>query len=73
MNCMICNYYPLAPEKVKVTKETLSKYQLKIIEDNIFYLGKNGKLIPNLVNEKCKLHYKNLKLYLELGLDLNKS
>ena len=47
------NYYPLAPEKVKVTKEMLSKYQLKIIEDNIFYLGKNEKLIPNLVNKKC--------------------
>ena len=54
MNCMICNYYPLAPEKVKVTKETLSKYQLKIIEDNIFSLGKNGKLIPNLVNKKMQ-------------------
>ena len=46
-----------------------SEYQLQIIEDNNFSFGKNKKLIPNLGNKrKCKLHYQNLKLYLNLGL-----
>ena len=53
------NDYPLASDKIQVTKETLSEYQLQIIEENKFYLGKNEKLIHNLVNKKQ--HYKNLK------------
>ena len=52
----------------------LFKYQLQIIEDNNFSLGKNKKLIANLGNKrKCKLHNQNLKRYLNLGLQLKKS
>ena len=39
------NDYPLAAGKIKVTKEMLSDYQLKFIEDNNFFLGKNKELI----------------------------
>ena len=50
----------------------MSKYQLEVIGDN-FSLGKNKKLISNLGNKrKYKLHYQNLKLYLNLGLQLKK-
>ena len=48
--------YPLAGEKIKVTQDILSKYQLQIIKDNNFSISKNN-LIPNLGNEKKhKLH-----------------
>ena len=48
------NGYPLAGETLKVAEEILSKYQLQIIEYNIFSLGKNKKLIPNPGNKrKC--------------------
>ena len=51
----------------------LPKYQLEVIGDN-FSLGKNKKLISNLGNKrKYKLHYQNLKLYLNLGLQLKKN
>ena len=37
-----------------------SKYQLQIIEDKNFALGKNKNLIPNLGNKrKQELHYQN--------------
>ena len=36
------NNYLLAAEKIKVTKETLSEYQLQIIEDNNFSIGTKG-------------------------------
>ena len=64
--------YPLAGKKIKV-KEMLTKYQLQITEDNNFSLGKNKKLIPNLGNKRIyKFHYQNLKLCLNLGLQLRK-
>ena len=66
------NDYPLAGKKIKV-KEMLTKYQLQITEDNNFSLGKNKKLIPNLGNKRIyKFHYQNLKLCLNLGLQLRK-
>ena len=46
--------YPLAPEKLIVTKEILSQYQLQIIKQNKFFLDKNEKLILNLGNKKNK-------------------
>ena len=58
-------------EKVKIINEMLSEYQLQIIEDNSFSLGKNKKLISNLSNKrKHKLHYQILKPYLNLGIQL---
>ena len=65
--------YPLEGGKIKLTEKILCKYQLKIIEDNNFSLGKNRKLIPNRSNKrKYKLHYQNLKLYLNLEIQLKK-
>ena len=56
------NDYPLAAEKMKVTKEMLSSY-----------IGQVAKLIPTLADkENYVLHYRNLQLYLSLGLKLNK-
>ena len=51
------------------TKIILYAYQLEIGEDNNFSFGKNENLIPNIDNKKHKLHYKRLKLYLELELE----
>ena len=67
------NMYPLAPEKILVEKDMLSPYCKEIFDE--FKLQKNTykKLIPNLMNkQKYVLHYKNLQLYLDLGLKLKK-
>ena len=45
----------------------LSKYQLQIIENNNFSISINN-LISNLGNDK--IHFQNLKLFLNLGLQL---
>ena len=37
------NDYPFTPEKMKLTKKILSEYQLQIIEENEYSLGKNEK------------------------------
>ena len=67
------NDYPLAPEKVKVTKNMLSKYSNKIAEKYGISTGLIHKLIPTLgKKEKYVLHYKNLQLYIDLGLELTK-
>ena len=67
------NDYPLASEKVKVTKDMLSDYCKKISEKYCISTGLVHKLIPTLCDkEKYVLHYKNLKLYLDLGLKLTK-
>ena len=46
------NDYIFQVEKIKVTKEMLSKYQLKIIEDNNFSLGKTKKVVLYLGSYK---------------------
>ena len=67
------NDYPLAPEKIKVTKEMLSDYSQKIAEKFNISTGLVHKLIPSLgKKEKYVLHYRNLQLYLDLGLKLTK-
>ena len=51
----------------------LSDFQLKIIRNNNYFHGKNKKLISNLGNKrKHKLHYQDLKLFLELELPIKK-
>ena len=45
------NDYPLASKKIKVIEELLSECQLQMIDEKIFSLGNNKKLIPNLGNE----------------------
>ena len=67
------NDYPLGPEKVKVTDEMLSNYCKKIQKKFNISTGLVHKLIPTLNNkQKYVLHYRNLQLYLDLGLKLKK-
>ena len=68
------NAYPLAPERITVEKEWMSEYQRKLLQQ--MYGGTSNeveKLVPNLRNkEKYVLHYRNLQLYLQLGMKLEK-
>ena len=69
---MLHNDYSLAPEKFAIPydmsdycKEIADKYEIKV--------GHVEKLIPNLGNKtNYVLHYKNLQLYLPLGMKLTK-
>ena len=65
--------YPLAPEKMKVTPNMLSPYCQQLAQD----LNLGGAPVPKLVPNLCDkthyiLHYRNLKLYLDLGMKLTK-
>ena len=63
------NDYPLAAEKMKVTKDMLSPYCKNIQEK----FEQVAKLIPTLAEKNnYVLHYRNLQLYLSLGLKLKK-
>ena len=67
------NDYPLAPEKMKVTNNMLSNYCKDIAEKYNISIGQVHKLIPNLQNKtKYVIHYRNLQLYVSLGLRLVK-
>ena len=62
------NEYPLASEKLTNSYDMLSDYCKKIADE---YGMK--KLIPNLGNKTNHvLHYRNLQLYLSLGMKLAK-
>ena len=67
------NDYPLAAEKVKVTDNMLSEYCKNIQKKFNISTGLVHKLIPTLCDkEKYVLHYRNLQLYLDLGLKVKK-
>ena len=67
------NEYPLAAEKMKVTPDMLSPYCKNIQEQFGITIGQVAKLIPTLSSKKnYVLHYRNLQLYLSLGLKLKK-
>ena len=69
----IHNDYPVAPEKVKVSKNMLSDYCKKIAEKYNISIGLVSKLIPTLTGKKeYVLHCRNLQLYLDLGLKIKK-
>ena len=64
--------YPLAPEKL-VSSDILSKYCKKIADKYEIKVGYVKKLIPNLGNKtNYVVHYRNLQLYLSLGMKLTK-
>ena len=67
------NDYPSAPQKIKVSKNMLSEYCNKILEKYKIPFGLVNKLIPMLNNKKeYVVHYRNLQLYMDLGLKVTK-
>ena len=65
------NDYPLAPERVKITKDMLSDYCRSFFTDRPYVADE--KLVPNLMDKvKYVVHYRNLQLYQELGLEVKK-
>ena len=67
------NDYPLAPEKLAVSNNMLSVNCKKIADEYDIKDGNVKKLILNLGNKsKYVIHYKNLQLYLSLGMKLTK-
>ena len=67
------NDYPLAPEKLAIPYDMLSNYCKKIADKYGIKVGDIMKLIPNLGDKtNYVLHYRNLQLYLSLGMKLAK-
>ena len=67
------NDYPCAPEKKIITDELLSDYARKIKEEHSVSSGKVPKLVTTLNDkEKYVSHYRNLQLYLSLGICIKK-
>ena len=67
------NDYLLAPEKLAASSDMLSKYCKKIADKYEIKVGDLKKIISNLVNKtNSAVHYRNLELYLPLGMKLTK-
>ena len=64
--------YPLAPEHVEIKEEMLSDYQKTLAQDLGIKIG--GRKLCLTLNDKKNYicHYRNLKLYLKLGLEITK-
>ena len=64
------NDYPLAPEKLEISKN-MPKYCFNIASKYGIKIGGVNKLVRNLGNKsKYVVHYRNLQLYLSLGMKL---
>ena len=67
------NNYPLAPERIEITNDMLSIYCRKIVDNYSIKVRGVNKLVPNLGNKnKYIVYYRNLQLYLSLGMKLTK-
>ena len=67
------NDYPLVPQKLPVSSDMLSNYCKKNADKYEIKVGDVKKLIPNLGNKTNSIvHYRNLPLYLSLGMKLTK-
>lgn len=67
------NQYPLAPLKQVVTEEMLSPYSKKLLSQLGMPITETEKLLTTLEDKKkYVLHYRNLKFYLKMGLELKK-
>lgn len=65
--------YPLAPESFKIEPEMLSSYQKDLLTKLGMKEGSCTKLVPNLFDKiNYVVHYRNLQLYLALGMRLTK-
>ena len=65
------NDYPLAPEKLTVKEDWFSEYQTELLVNKSMI--NITKLVPNLMDKnKDVVHYKNLMLYLSLGMKLKR-
>ena len=65
------NDYPLPPKILKISHKLVSNYSYNIANDCEIKSGSVNKLVPNLGNKgKYVLHYRNLHLYLSLGMEL---
>ena len=65
--------YPLAPEKLEISSNMLSKYCSDIANKYGIKIGRVNKLVPNLRDKiKYVVHYKSLQYYLSLGMKLIK-
>ena len=68
------NDYPLAPEKLAVSSDMLSGHCKEITDKYQIKIDDVKKIVPNLGNKSNNyvLHYRNLQLYLSLGMRLTK-
>ena len=67
------NDYPIAPEKLGVSSDMLSKSCKKVADKYEIKVDDVKKLIPNLGNKtNYVVHYRNFQLYLSLGMKLTK-
>ena len=67
------NVYPLAPERMVVQREWMLEYQHGLINGDGVAPTEVKNLVPNLRNKaRYVLHYRNLQLYLSLGMRLTK-
>ena len=67
------NDYPLAPEKLRVRNDMLSRYCSDIDKKYGINVSEVNKLIPNIGNNVGYImHYRNLQLYKPLGMKVVK-
>ena len=67
------NDYSLAPEKLEISQNMSSNYCFNMADKYGIKIGGANELVPNIGSKsKYIVHYKNLQLYLALGMKLTK-